>query len=52
MSKLGDILSNTNRPQLNAQVAQSQALNSLRNAQTDDAMGNAQVVGRAHRGER
>jgi hypothetical protein len=48
MSKLGDILSNTNRPQLNAQVAQSQALNSLRNAQTDDAMGNARKLSDEH----
>jgi hypothetical protein len=44
---LGDILSGAagapvNRPQLNAFVANSQAINSLRSAQTDEAMLNAQ----------
>src|ERR1017187_8666694 len=40
---LFDSLSGVNRPQMNMQVAQSQQLNSLRSAQTDEAMPNAQL---------
>jgi hypothetical protein len=49
---LFDSLSGVNRPQLNLGIAQSQQLNSLRSAQTDEAMNNAQLSVLKAQGER
>src|ERR1039457_5565963 len=49
---LFDSLSGVNRPQMNLQVQQSQQLNSLRSAQTDEAMQNAQLSVLKATGER
>ena len=52
LQTLFDSLSGVNRPQLNMQVQQSQQLNSLRSAQTDEAMNNAQLSVLKAQGER
>src|ERR1017187_2232703 len=52
LQTLFDSLSGVNRPQMNMQVQQSQQLNSLRSAQTDEAMQNAQLQVLKAQGER